>query len=167
VGVEEHRGMAPKSVKFSVLTVSDSRTEADDSSGDAIVEVLRSMGHHALERVIVRDEPQEIQRTLREMLEDADVQAIIVNGGTGVAKRDVTLEAVAPFQEKPLPGFGEMFRMLSYSEIGSAAIMTRASAFVTEGKVVFCLPGSEKAVRLAATKLIGPELGHLVWEANR
>lgn len=167
MGVDEHRGKAPKSVRFSVITVSDTRTLADDTSGDAIADALTAFGHEAAGRFIVRDEANEIQKILRETLEDADVQAVIITGGTGVARRDVTLEAVAPFQEKPLPGFGELFRMLSYPEIGSAAMMTRASAFVTERKVVFCLPGSEKAVRLAATKLIGPELGHLVWEANR
>jgi molybdenum cofactor biosynthesis protein B len=101
------------------------------------------------------------------MVEDPDVQAIVINGGTGVSMRDLTLEAVAPFEEKILPGFGELFRMLSFEEIGSAAFMSRAVAFVTEGKAVFCLPGSEKAVRLAMTKLIAPELGHLVWEAGR
>ena len=104
---------------------------------------------------------------MRDFIEDSSVQAIIVNGGTGVAKADVTLEAVAHFEEKQLPGFGELFRTLSHQEIGSAAMMSRASAFVSEGKPVFCIPGSEKAVRLAVTKLIEPELGHLVWEANR
>lgn len=167
MGVDEHRGKAPRSVKFCVLTVSDTRTVADDHSGDAVIEILQSSGHQPIRRVVVKDDLQEIQRTLREMIEDSTVQAIVIDGGTGVARRDVTLEAVAPFQEKSLPGFGELFRMLSFSEIGSAAMMTRASAFVTEGKVVFCLPGSEKAVRLAASKLIAPELGHLVWEANR
>ncbi len=167
MGVDEHRGKSPKSVRFSVLTISDTRTEADDRSGDAIIEILRSSGHLLQKRVVVRDDIQGIQKALREMVEDTTVQAIIINGGTGVAKRDVTLEAVAPFQERPLPGFGELFRMLSYSEIGSAAIMTRAAAFVTEGKAVFCLPGSEKAVRLAVSRLIAPELGHVIWEASR
>lgn len=167
MGVEEHRGKAPKSVNVAVVTVSDTRTEMDDYSGKAIDEVLSASGHKVLRRIIIKDDVHEIQRVLRELIEDGEVQAVVVNGGTGIAKRDVTLEAVAEFQERPVPGFGELFRMLSYQEIGSAAVLSRATAFVTEGKVVFCLPGSEKAVRLATGKLIAPELGHMVWEAQR
>ncbi|MBU1915150.1 MAG: MogA/MoaB family molybdenum cofactor biosynthesis protein, partial [Candidatus Thermoplasmatota archaeon] len=124
-------------------------------------------GHTIVRKDIVKDNQEQIRAALRGLIEDANVQAVIMNGGTGVSLRDVTLESVHDFEEKQLPGFGELFRMLSYEEIGSAAIMSRAAAFVTEGKVVFCLPGSEKAVRLATTKLIAPELGHLVWEARR
>ncbi len=167
MGVEEHRSKAPKNVTFAVLTVSSTRVEADDYSGKAIAELLMSAGHRLAKKVIVKDNIEEIQKALRDFIEDGSVQAIIVNGGTGVARKDVTLEAVAHFEEKQLPGFGELFRVLSHQEIGSAAIMSRASAFVSEGKPVFCIPGSEKAVRLAVTKLIAPELGHLVWEANR
>jgi len=167
MGVDEHRSKAPKSVSFSVITVSDTRTEEDDLSGKAIVELLERSGHRQVRKVIVRDDLTEIQRALRESIEDSRTQAIIINGGTGVARRDVTLDAVSHFEEKNLPGFGELFRSLSYEEIGSAAMMSRATAFVSEGKIVFCLPGSEKAVRLAVDKLIAPELGHLVWEANR
>ncbi|OGS42794.1 MAG: molybdenum cofactor biosynthesis protein [Euryarchaeota archaeon RBG_13_57_23] len=167
MGVEEHKSKSPKSVKFAVLTVSNTRVDADDFSGKVIIELLTSAGHKLARKVIVKDDIQGIQQALRDFIEDSSVQAIIVNGGTGVAKADVTLEAVAHFEEKQLPGFGELFRTLSHQEIGSAAMMSRASAFVSEGKPVFCIPGSEKAVRLAVTKLIEPELGHLVWEANR
>jgi len=167
MGVEEHREKAPKSVKFAVITVSDTRTASDDLSGKAIVELLEQKGHKPRRKTIVKDDVQEIQRALRELIEDDSVQAVIINGGTGVARRDVTLEAVAHFEEKSIPGFGELFRALSYGEIGSAAMMSRTKAFVSEQKVVFCLPGSEKAVRLAVANLIAPELGHLVWEANR
>ncbi|HEX7392670.1 MAG TPA: MogA/MoaB family molybdenum cofactor biosynthesis protein [Thermoplasmata archaeon] len=167
MGVEDHRSKAPKSVRVAIITVSDTRTEADDSSGNAIVELLKGSGHQVLRRIIVKDDVQEIQKSIRELIEDEQVQAVITNGGTGVAKRDVTLEAIGPFQEKAVPGFGELFRALSYEEIGSAAFMSRAAAFITEGKVVFCLPGSEKAVRLAVSKLIAPEIGHVVWEAQR
>jgi len=167
MGVDDHRRKAPKSVSFAVITVSDTRTEADDLSGKAITQLMERAGHKPVRKAIVRDDIPEIQRALRESIEDSRVQAIIINGGTGVAKRDVTLEAVSHFEEKPLPGFGELFRTLSYQEIGSAAMMSRAAAFVSEGKIVFCLPGSEKAVRLATERLIAPELGHLVWEANR
>lgn len=167
MGVEEHKAKAPKSVVVAIITVSDTRTEADDHSGIAIRDILSAAGHTVARKVIVKDEPQEIQRALREFIEDSAVAAIVINGGTGVSKRDVTLEAISHFQEKALPGFGELFRMLSYEQIGCSAMMSRASAFVSEGKIVFCIPGSEKAVRLATTSLIAPELGHLVWEARR
>ena len=167
MGVDDHRSKAPKSVSFAVITVSDTRTEADDISGKAITQLMERAGHKPVRKAIVRDDIPEIQRALRESIEDSRIQAIIINGGTGVAKRDVTLEAVSHFEEKPLSGFGELFRTLSFQEIGSAAMMSRATAFVSEGKIVFCLPGSEKAVRLATERLIAPELGHLVWEANR
>lgn len=167
MGVDEHREKAPKSVKFAVITISDTRTADDDLSGKAITELMEQRGHVMVRKVIVKDETAEIQKALREMIEDPRVQAIVLNGGTGISKRDVTLDAVARFEERPLPGFGELFRLLSYKEIGSAAMMSRSSAFVSEGKVVFCLPGSEKAVRLAVSQLIAPELGHIVWEANR
>lgn len=167
MGVEEHRSHAPKSVDFAVVTVSDSRSEEEDRSGRAIQEMMTATGHRFVRKAIVKDDIGQIQQALRELIEDPAVQVVIVNGGTGVSKRDVTIEAAEPFQEKALPGFGEMFRALSYDAIGSAAMMTRASAFVAEGKVVFCLPGSEKAVTLAVSKLIAPEAGHLVWEANR
>lgn len=167
MGVEYHRSKAPKSVKIAVITVSDTRTDKDDLSGNAIISLAEESGHKVVKKVIVKDEVQDIQKALREMVEDPELKAIVINGGTGVSKRDVTLEAVEHFEEKILPGFGELFRMLSYEEIGSAAMMSRAVAFVTEGKIVFCLPGSEKAVRLAMKRLIGPELGHLVWEVLR
>ena len=167
MGTDEHRGKAPKSIGFGVLTVSDTRGEKDDLSGLAIVEVMKAAGHKYVKKIIVKDEIEQIQRALRELLEDEGVAAVVVNGGTGISRRDVTLEAALDFEEKPLPGFGELFRVLSFEEIGSAAMMSRATAFVTEGKVVFCLPGSEKAVRLATTRLIAPEVAHMVWEANR
>jgi len=147
--------------------VSDTRTESNDTSGRTIEDIAKDYGHKVLKRIIVKDEIEQIQKALREFIEDPKVSAIVTNGGTGVAKRDVTLEAIEHFQEKTIPGFGELFRSLSYEEVGSAAMMSRAVAFVTEGKVVFCLPGSEKAVRLACTKLIMPELGHLIWELHR
>lgn len=167
MSTDDHKRMAPKSVNVAIITVSDTRSEMDDISGKAISETLVNAGHSVVRKEIVRDDQEEIRAALRTLIEDSNVQAIITNGGTGVSLRDVTLEAVHDFEEKQLPGFGELFRMLSFDEIGSAAIMSRAAAFVTEGKVVFCLPGSERAVRLATSKLIAPELGHLVWEARR
>ena len=167
MSVEDHKSKAPKSVNLAIITVSDTRTEADDSSGMAIADIMARTGHIIVRRAIVKDEIEEIQKALRELIEDNGVQAVVVNGGTGIARRDVTLEAITPFVEKSIPGFGELFRALSFNQVGSAAMMSRASAFVTEGKIVFCLPGSEKAVRLAVEKLIAPELGHMVWEAQR
>jgi molybdenum cofactor biosynthesis protein B len=167
MSVEEHKSKAPKSVNLAIITVSDTRTEVDDLSGRAIADIMARAGHRIVRRTIVKDEVEEIQKALRELIEDTGIQAVVMNGGTGIARRDVTLEAVTPFQEKSIPGFGELFRALSYNQVGSAALMSRASAFVTEGKIVFCLPGSEKAVRLAIEKLIAPELGHMVWEAQR
>ena len=167
MGVDEHRSKAPKSVTVAIVTVSDTRIVSDDFSGNAIADLLRTAGHKVGRRSLVKDEVQEIQKVLREAIEDAGIDAVIINGGTGIARRDVTLEAVSAFQEKAIPGFGELFRALSYEEIGGAAMMSRAAAFVTEGKLVFCLPGLEKAVRLAVSKLIVPELGHAVWEARR
>ncbi len=167
MGVEEHRSKAPKKVRLAIVTVSDTRTEKDDLSGMAIRSLAEGAGHVVAEKAIVKDDVKEIQRALRGMLEQPALDAVVINGGTGVSSRDVTLEAVDDFREKALPGFGELFRALSYEEIQSAAMMSRAEAFVTEGKIVFCLPGSEKAVRLAMTKLILPELGHIVWEIRR
>lgn len=167
MGVDEHRTKAPTSVRVAIVTVSDTRTEADDFSGKAIAEILTGAGHKVLRKTIVKDDVREIQRVLRELFETPEVEAIVMNGGTGISKKDVTLEAVEQFQEKVLPGFGELFRALSYQEIGPAAQLSRATAFVAEGKVVFCIPGSEKASRLAASRLIAPELGHILWEARR
>ncbi len=151
-----------------MVTVSDTRTDKDDSSGQAVIELMKVAGHNFVRKIIVKDDAGQIQRALREMLEDKTVDAVVITGGTGISKRDVTIEATGEFQEKALPGFGELFRMLSFEDVGSAAMMSRATAFVTfEGKVVFCLPGSEKAVRLAVARLVAPEVAHMVWEANR
>jgi molybdenum cofactor biosynthesis protein B len=167
LGVEEHRDKAPKKVRLAIITVSDTRTEEDDLSGLAIKSLAEGAGHVVAKKAIVKDDVKQIQKTLREIIEQPALDAVVISGGTGISGRDVTLEAVEDFREKSLPGFGELFRMLSYDEIKSAAMMSRAEAFVTEGKIVFCLPGSEKAVRLAMTKLIIPELGHIVWEIRR
>lgn len=167
MGHEEHKHNAPKSVKCGIITVSDTRTEAQDTSGQAIVELLTAAGHEPVYLGIVKDNPEQIQVKLEEVITSSTLQAVVFNGGTGVGKKDITIEAVQQRLDKVLHGFGELFRMLSYKEIGSAAIMSRALAGVTKGKIIFCLPGSEKAVRLAVNKLIVPELGHLVWEVSK
>jgi molybdenum cofactor biosynthesis protein B len=143
-----------------VVTVSDSRTEENDTSGQLIQHLLREAGHEIELYRIVKDEPDRIADVLRSVPETT--QAIICNGGTGLARRDSTYEAISALLEKEITGFGELFRMLSYEQIGAAAILSRATAGVAGGRIIFTLPGSSAAVELAMTKLILPELGHMV-----
>jgi molybdenum cofactor biosynthesis protein B len=163
----EHRALAPASVRCVVITVSDTRTEATDTSGNAIVELLRAAGHHLVGRAIVKDNSEWIRSTIERQLANPDVQAIITTGGTGVASRDGTYEVVEGLLHKRLDGFGELFRMLSFQDIGPAAMLSRACAGVVAGRILVSLPGSEAAVRLALERLLIPELGHLVREASR
>jgi molybdenum cofactor biosynthesis protein B len=165
--VEEHRSKARRVVGCFVITVSDTRTEKDDESGGLIASLLEAEGHRLIRRKIVRDEPDEIRGLLDAGMKDPMVDAIILTGGTGISKRDQTYEAVQSFLEKRLDGFGELFRFLSYQEIGSAALLSRAAAGVAGGKAIFSLPGSRAAVRLAMEKLILPEIGHIVAQAER
>lgn len=165
VSIEQHRKTAPASVRCFVLTISDTRTEADDTSGDAIAELLAGNGHVLSGRALVRDDPAAVAETIRRHAPGA--QALITTGGTGITSRDSTYEAIAGLLEKRLDGFGELFRALSYAEIGSAAMLSRACAGTMGRTAVFSLPGSEHAVRLALTKLILPEIGHVVRELNR
>ena len=162
---ESHKQDAPASVRCFVLTISDTRTEASDTSGDAIVELLSTAGHHLAGRRIVQDDPAMVRGALKSQQANAD--AIITTGGTGITKRDSTYEAIMALLDKQLDGFGELFRMLSYAEIGSAAMLTRACAGTMGRTAVFSLPGSGHAVRLAMTRLILPELGHVVRELRR
>jgi molybdenum cofactor biosynthesis protein B len=163
----EHKALAPASVRCVVITVSDTRTEATDTSGNTIVELLRAAGHHLVGRAIVKDNTEWIRSTIERQLANPDVQAIITTGGTGVASRDSTYEVVDGLLHKRLDGFGELFRMLSFQDIGPAAMLSRACAGVVAGRILVSLPGSEAAVRLALERLLIPELGHLVREASR
>ena len=163
----EHRAAAPTSVRCYVLTISDSRTEATDTSGRVIQDLLSGNGHQVTGRQILPDDPARVRAALRAQLANPDVQAILTTGGTGISSRDHSYEAIDSLLEKRLVGFGELFRALSYQEIGAAAILSRACAGTSHGKVILSVPGSEHAVRLAMTKLILPELGHLVREAAR
>jgi len=167
MGHIEHKKLSPAVAHVYILTISDTRTEATDTSGRAIFDLLWAGGHQVTGRKLVRDEPEEVRQAIRDQLDNADVQVIITTGGTGITSRDTTFEAMDALLDKRLEGFGELFRMLSYEEIGSAAMMSRACAGMARGKVIVSLPGSEDAVRLAMTKLILPELGHLVREASR
>ncbi|HAK55353.1 MAG: molybdenum cofactor biosynthesis protein B [Vicinamibacterales bacterium] len=163
----EHRAQSPTQVRCYVLTVSDSRTEETDAGGRAIVELLTSAGHEVVDRRIVKDEPDQVRAAVALQFAHERVQAIITTGGTGISSRDRSYEAVTGLLEKRLDGFGEIFRALSFEEIGPAAMLSRAFAGTAHGKILIALPGSEHAVRLALTKLVLPELGHLVREASR
>ncbi len=167
MGHEEHRATAPARVRVYILTISDTRTLSTDTGGATIAALLEEAGHVLVSREIVRDEPAEVRAKVLAQLDNPLVQAIITTGGTGISARDTTLEAMAQLLEKRLDGFGELFRMLSYEQIGPAAMLSRACAGMARQKIVIALPGSEHAVRLAMTKLVLPELGHLVREAGR
>lgn len=167
VSVLEHKAHAPVSVSCFVLTVSDTRTEANDTGGQAIRQLLESGGHRVTGHAIVRDDPDAVVRTVNGWLADARTRVIITTGGTGITSRDGTFEAIDGLLEKRLTGFGELFRMLSYDQIGPAAMMSRATAGTVKGKAIFALPGSPDAVTLAMTKLILPELGHVVQQLSR
>jgi molybdopterin adenylyltransferase len=164
---QEHKSYAPKSVSCYVLTVSDSRTAESDTSGRAIRELLESAGHVVSGHAIVRDEAQEVTARVMQALGDEHTQIVITTGGTGITSRDGTFDAVDRLFEKRLDGFGELFRMLSFEQIGSAAMMSRATAGTVDRKAIFVLPGSQNAVRLAMSRLILPELPHVVQQLNR
>jgi molybdopterin adenylyltransferase len=165
--VEQHRSEGPAAVRCAVVTVSDTRTLATDTGGQTVVDRLTAAGHVVVERHIVPDEPERLRPLLIELRQGADVDAVLLTGGTGIASRDQTYETVAGLLTKPLPGYGELFRMLSYGEIGAAAMLSRAVGGLLGRVIVLTMPGSTAAVRLAMDKLILPELGHLVREARR
>jgi molybdenum cofactor biosynthesis protein B len=170
MGHQEHerraQAEAPRSIRCGIVTISDTRTPETDASGAAIREALEGGGHTVAGYAVVKDEPSEIVALVRERAASG-CQAILTNGGTGIARRDSTFEAIDGLLEKRLPGFGELFRMLSYADIGPAAMLSRATAGTFGGALIFCLPGSTGAVRLALEKLILPELPHLIWETLR
>jgi len=165
--VEEHRKEAPRTVNVAVLTISDTRSRDDDRSGELIRQNLLWRGHEVRAYEIVPDDPAQITETLQGWIGDDSIEAIITNGGTGIAGRDNTFDAISGLLEKRLDGFGELFRMLSFAEIGAAAMLSRATAGVANGTAIFSTPGSSNAVKLAMEKLIGPELGHVVHEITK
>jgi molybdenum cofactor biosynthesis protein B len=167
VSQQEHKAVAPSRVRCFVLTVSDTRTESTDKSGAAIAALLTAAGHEVVGRAIVKDEPADVARVVSDQLASADVQAIITTGGTGLTSRDSTYEAIDGLIEKRLDGFGELFRMLSYHDIGPAAMLSRAVAGTARGKFIAALPGSEGAVRLAVSKLLVPELSHIAQQLGK
>jgi molybdenum cofactor biosynthesis protein B len=164
---KQHHASAPKSVGCAVITVSDTRAPETDSGGDLLAELIAGAGHPVVSREIVRDDIAAIRAAVERALATEACRAVMLTGGTGTSPRDVTPEAVRPLLERELPGFGELFRMLSFQEIGPAAMLSRAFAGSRGGKVVFGLPGSPAAIRLALERLALPELGHLVGEATK
>jgi molybdenum cofactor biosynthesis protein B len=167
MGRERHRSEAPGSVRLCILTVSDSRTIESDGSGRLIRELCEKAGHSIAEHRVVPDDPDRLRSELAALLGREDTQAVLVNGGTGISGRDRTYEAVSAMLERRIDGFGELFRSLSFAEIGPAAMLSRAVAGTVSGRPVFCMPGSPAAVRLALERLILPEIGHVVAEAGR
>lgn len=165
--VTEHRLHAPTSLNLAVLTVSDTRTVETDTSGALIVELSVGAGHRVVARAIVPDEPERMRPLLLGYAATADLDTILVTGGTGVSARDQTFETVSALLTRPLPGFGELFRMLSYAEIGPACMLSRAVGGLIGGVAVLVMPGSRAAVQLAMTRIILPELPHLIREARK
>ena len=164
---DEHRAQAPQSLQCAVVTVSDTRSLETDSGGQTIVDMLKQAGHAVVCREILRDEPGPMRALLESLRSRGDVDAVLLTGGTGLSSRDQTVETVAGLLDKPLPGYGELFRMLSFQQIGPAAMLSRALGGLMGPKVVLTMPGSRAGVQLAMQSLILPELGHLVREARR
>ncbi len=164
---ESHRNEAPRACSFAVLTVSDTRSEQDDQGGGKARELAAAAGHREIAYAIVRDEPSDIREAIYGFLEHGDLDAIVVTGGTGYSPRDRTVEAVSPLFDRLIEGFGELFRMLSWDQVGAAAMLSRATAGVIGRRAVFLLPGSPKAVDLALSELILPELGHLIAQLRK
>lgn len=165
--VEDHRAYAPKTLAFAVLTASDSRDETDDRSGGVIAELLQAAGHRLIARQVVPDEIETIRSATEALVENSEVDVIVLTGGTGLAPRDISVEAVSPLLKRKIEGFGELFRTLSYQEIGAAAMLSRACAGVSDRTAVFVIPGSPKAAKLAMESLILPEIGHLLGQLRR
>lgn len=164
---EDHRAAAPASIRCAILTVSDTRTAETDTSGALIRQLLENAGHSVAIYRIVVDDSDRIRTTVKELINAGGIQAILTNGGTGIATRDTSYEAIAGLLDKRIDGFGELFRMLSYQDIGAAAMMSRAVAGISGRTVIVAMPGSKNAVQLAMERLIIPELGHLVFETTK
>jgi molybdenum cofactor biosynthesis protein B len=165
--VNEHRAEAPQALQLAILTVSDTRTRETDTSGALIIELAHAAGHQVQAREIVPDEPDRIRTLLQEYARRDDLHAVLITGGTGISARDQTYETVSGLLSKPLPGYGELFRMLSYPEIGPACMLSRAVGGLMGKLAVMVMPGSRAAVQLAMTKIILPELPHVVREARK
>ncbi|WP_165997110.1 MogA/MoaB family molybdenum cofactor biosynthesis protein [Bacillus sp. Cs-700] len=164
----EHKSSAPAVIYCLIITVSDTRTKETDKSGKIISSLLEEKGHQVIERTIVKDDQEEIRSAIQRGIAASDVDAVLLNGGTGISKRDVTYEVVEGVLEKELAGFGELFRMISYTDdIGTPAMLSRAIGGVAKETAIFAMPGSSGAVKLAMSKLLIPELPHIVRELRK
>ncbi len=166
---QQHRDIAARQgpIHVAVVTVSDTRTRENDTGGDLIEERVTTAGHKVVFRTIVKDEPDQIGALLDRIVAETDARVILFTGGTGIAPRDTTYDVISRKLEKVMPGFGELFRMLSYQEVGAAAMLSRATAGTYRGRLVMSMPGSPNAVQVAMDKLIMPEIQHLAWEVAR
>ena len=164
---EEHRAEGPERIRFAVLTVSDTRTKETDEGGQLVIELIQAAFHAATARALCKDDTAAITALVNDACSREDVDVLVVTGGTGLSKRDTTHDALARAYEVAIPGFGELFRALSFDEIGAAAMLSRASAGIVKGKPVFSLPGSPGAIRLGMTRLVLPEAGHLLAQLAR
>ena len=167
MSVEEHRAYSPEILGFGILTISDSRARADDVSGRLLCEGVVAAGHRVVETALVPDDVAAIRAAVWRLLEQPGLDVVVATGGTGLSPRDLTVEAVAPLFDRVVEGFGELFRMLSYQQVGAAAMLSRAAAGLVRDRAVFLLPGSPKAVSLALESLILPEAAHLLAQARR
>lgn len=167
MGLEEHRRRAPRRIHLALLTVSDTRGEAEDASGALARRLVESAGHEVFDYRVLADEPEAVREQVLQWLGQDRCDAVVVNGGTGISSRDRTYEALSALLEKRLDGFGELFRWLSYRRIGAAAMLSRAVAGIARGRAVFAVPGSPDAVELALGELILPEIGHLIGELRK
>jgi molybdenum cofactor biosynthesis protein B len=163
----EHKSQGPQSLRCAVITVSDTRTLENDTGGQSVIDHLQAAGHAVVHREIIPDDPARMRPLLEKLSGRGDVDAILLTGGTGITSRDQTFETVRGFLDKPMPGYGEIFRTLSFQEIGPAACLSRAVGGAARGKIVLTMPGSPAGVRLAMERIIVPELGHFVREARR
>ncbi|SUZ90520.1 uncharacterized protein METZ01_LOCUS43374 [marine metagenome] len=164
---QEHHAASPTHIRCYVLTISDTRTEETDAGGQLLREFLTGDGHRVVGHAIVPDEPTTLRDAIEQQLDADEVQAVITTGGTGISRRDGTFEVVSSLINKRIDGFGELFRSLSFKEIGPSAMLSRACAGTSRGKILISLPGSENAITLGMTQLVLPELGHLVREVTR
>jgi molybdenum cofactor biosynthesis protein B len=165
--VSEHDLHPKVKANFAIIIVSDTRDQKTDESGKIAKKLITSEGHMVAAFKIIRNNKNLIHSTVKEMLQVPKTNVIVTSGGTGISRRDITVETVSGLLDKRIEGFGELFRRLSYEEVGEAAMISRAIAGAVNGKLVFCLPGSKNAVKLALSKLILPSIGHILWEANR
>jgi molybdenum cofactor biosynthesis protein B len=167
MGHREHHERSKKNVNVAIVVVSDSRTQDTDESGKVASDLLEKKGHTIAEHLLIGNDSDAIANTLSELTNRTDVDVILTIGGTGISRRDITVDVLSPLMEKKLEGFGEMFRTMSFKQIGTGALMSRSTAGVINGKVILCLPGSTAAIRLAVKRIIIPEIGHMVYEATR